>query len=298
MKANKFQPTDWLMLVVALIWGINFALIKIALREIPPMPFNGIRLLLASSILVIWLLITEGNLAVQREHIFKIILLAVSGYSIYQYIFILGINFTTASNTAVIFGIAPISMALFSWFAKHEEIKPIAWVGILLGFVGVYITIAGKSGGFSFSLKNLKGDFLILAAVLLWAHYTVAAKPLLKIYSPLKFTALTMSIGSLLFFPFSIKELIALPYSAISFKAWFCLGFSGLMALSVSLIIWFYSVRRVGSTQTAVYGNLPTVFAVIFAWLLLSESISFSLIIGGAVILLGIVFTRMGRETG
>lgn len=298
MKRIKFQPTDWLMLLVVLIWGINFALIKIALREIPPIPFNGIRLLLASVVLVIWLLAGEGNLAVQRRHIIKIVLLGVAGYTIYQYIFILGIHFTTVSNTAVIFGIAPISMALFSWLAKHEQIKPIAWVGIMLGFIGVYITIAGKSGGFSFSWKNLRGDILILAAVLLWSYYTVAARPLLKIYSPLKFTALTMSIGSLLFFPFSIKELIALPYTAISFKAWFLLAFSGLMALAVSLIIWFYSVRKVGSTQTAVYGNLPPVFAVISAWLLLSESISLSLIIGGAVIFLGIVLTRMGRETG
>ena len=124
----------------------------------------------------------------------------------------------------------------------------------------------------------------------------MAAKPLLRIYSPLKFTTLTMSIGSLLFLPFTIGELTRLPYSAISFKAWFLLAFSGVMALSVGLIIWFYSVKKVGNTQTAIYGNLPPVLAVVFAWLILSESIALSLIFGAAVIFLGIFFTRKGRE--
>lgn len=296
MKTKKFQLSDWLMLVVVLIWGVNFSLIKISLREIPPLPYNGIRLLLASAVLVVWLLITEKNLKVKKEHLLKIVLLSISGYTIYQYLFILGIHLTSASNTAVLFGLAPIAMALFSVLFKYERVKPVAWAGILLGFAGVYITVAGKAGGYTFSFETLKGDFLILIAVLIWAHYSVAARPLLKEYSPLKFTAITMSIGSLLFFPFTIGELRRLPYSSISFQAWFLLAFSGIMALSVCLIIWFYSVQKVGNSQTAIYGNLPPVLAVISAWFILSEAIYLSLIVGASVIFLGIYFTRKGRQ--
>ncbi len=294
-KKKRLQRSDWLMLSMALIWGANFSIIKISLKEIPPMPFNGIRLLLACAVLIIWLLLTEGNLKIEKKHLLKITLLSISGYTIYQYVFITGIHLTTASNTAVIFGTVPILIALFSKFLKYEKIKPIAWLGILLGFVGVYIIISGKSGGLSLTSKTLKGDLLILLAVILWAHYSVAAKPLLKVYSPLKFTTLTMTIGSLLFFPFSIKELLVLPYSTISFAAWFWLAFSGVMALSVGFIVWFYSVHKVGSSQTGIYANLPPVFAVVFAWLILAESISLSLLIGASIIFLGIFFTWKGR---
>jgi drug/metabolite transporter (DMT)-like permease len=297
MKRKPLQLSDWLMLIIALIWGANFSLIKISLREILPMPYNGIRLLLASAVLVIWLLLTEGNLKIQKKHLLKILLLSISGYTVYQYVFITGIYLTTASNTAVIFGAVPILIALFSKFLKYERIKPIAWLGILLGFAGVYIIISGKSGGLSLTSKTLKGDLLILAAVILWAHYSVAAKPLLKFYSPLKFTTLTMTIGSLLFFPFTVKELLVLPYAAISFEAWFWLAFSGVMALSVGLITWFYSVYKVGSSQTGIYANLPPVFAVVFAWLILSEAISLSLLSGASIIFLGIFFTWKGRES-
>ncbi len=296
MRHRKFQLSDGLMLVAVLIWAANYSILKIALKEIPPLPLNGIRLLLSSAVLVIWFLITERNFKVQKEHILKIVLLSISGYTIYQYIFIRGIDLTNASNTAVIFGVGPIMISLFSVVAKHETIKPIAWIGILMGFLGVYITIMGKAGGLSLSSKSLQGDLLIFGAVLLWAHYSVSARPLLRTYSPLKFTMLTMTIGSLLFFPFTIAELQTLPYAAISFKAWFCMAFSGVMALSVGLIIWFYSVQKIGNSQTAVYSNLPPALAMVFAWLLLSERISPSLMIGASIIFQGIYFTRKGRE--
>lgn len=285
------------MLLTGFIWGLNFTLVKFSLKEIPPLLFNGLRLPLASLILVIWLLMVEGNLKIKKEHLLKIILLGILGYTIYQYIFIYGINYTTASNTGVIFASAPIMITLLSALFKHEKIKAIGWAGIILGFVGVYIIISGKSGAFGFSSQTLKGDLFILFAVFLWALYSVLAAPLLKVYSSLKFTTLTMTIGSLLFFPFSIGELKTFDFAGISFNAWSCLIYSGALSLAVGLITWFFSVKRVGNSQTAVYGNLPPVFAVISAWLILSETIHFTLIIGAVIILVGILFTHLGRRS-
>ncbi len=296
MKPIKLQLSDGLMLIAVLIWGLNYALVKFSLKEIPPMPFNGLRLPLAALILVIWLLVVEGNLKVKKEHLLRIILLSIGGYTIYQYVFIYGINYTTASNTAVIFASAPIMITLLSAFFKHEKIKALGGIGIILGFVGVYLIISGNSGAFNLSSQTLKGNLFILLAVFLWALYSVSAAPLLKVYSPLKFTTLTTAIGSILFFPFSIPGLKTLDFPGISFKAWFCLIFSGAMALAVGLIIWFFSVQRVGNSQTAVYSNLSPVFGVISTWLVLSETLHFNLIIGAVIILIGIFFTQSGRR--
>ncbi len=95
-------------------------------------------------------------------------------------------------------------ISLLSSFFKHEKIKPLGWLGIALGFAGIYLVISGRAGGFALSRQTWKGDLLLFAAVFLWAHYSVSARPLLKIYSPLKFTAVTMGLGSLMFFPFSV----------------------------------------------------------------------------------------------
>ncbi len=297
MKRLKPTSNDLLMLLVVTIWALNLSLVKIALAEIPPLPYNGIRLLLAAAVLLAWLLATEKNLRLRRQDLAKIVLLSFSGYALYQYLFISGIDLTSASNTAVIFGSAPIMVSLLSSFFKHEKITPLGWLGIALGFAGIYLVVSGSRGGFALSRHTWKGDLLLFAAVFLWAHYSVSARPLLKVYSPLKFTAVTMGLGSLMFFPFSIAPLRQLSFAAVSARAWLCLLFSGLIALSLALVLWFFSVRRVGNSQTAAYSNLQPVLAVAFAWLLLGERASSSLLLGAAVIFIGIYFTRRGRDT-
>ena len=295
MKAAKLSANDGLMLLVVTIWAVNLSLVKIALSEIPPLPYNGIRLMLAAAVLLGWLLLSEKNLHFDRRDLPKIVFLSFSGYAIYQYLFITGINLTTASNTAVIFGSTPIMVSLLSSFFKHEKVTLLGWLGITLGFTGIYMVISRRAGGFSLSLQTWKGDLLLFAAVFLWAHYSVSARPLLKKYSPLKFTTVTMGLGALMFFPFSVPLLLKLPYASISLSAWLCLLFSGIGALSLAMVLWFFSVRKVGNSQTAVYSNLQPVLAVVFATLLLGEKASSSLLLGAAVIFLGIFFTRKGR---
>jgi drug/metabolite transporter (DMT)-like permease len=296
MKPIKFSANDGLMLLVVTIWAVNLSLVKISLREIPPLPYNGIRLMLAAAVLLGWLLASEKNLHFAGKDLPKIVFLSFSGYAVYQYLFITGIHLTTASNTAVIFGSTPIMISLLSSFFKHEKIRPLGWLGIALGFAGIDLVISGRSGGFSLSRQTWKGDLLLFAAVFLWAHYSVSARPLLKKYSPLKFAAVTMGLGSVMFFPFSVPQLRKLPYASISLPAWLCLLFSGLGALSLAMVLWFFSVRKVGNSQTAVYSNLQPVLAVVFAHWLLGETVTSSLLLGVAVIFVGIYFTRRGRE--
>jgi O-acetylserine/cysteine efflux transporter len=296
MSIKKISANDLLMLLVVSFWGLNLSLVKISLREIAPMPYNGIRLLLAAAVLLAWLLLSEKNLSLRRRDLPKIILLSFSGYALYQYLFISGIHLTTASNTAVIFGSTPIMISLLSSFFKHEKIKPLGWLGIILGFAGIYLVIRGRAGGFSLSQQTWKGDLLLFAAVFLWAHYSVSARPLLKVYSPLKFTAVTMGLGSLMFFPFSVPQLLRLRFASISLTAWLCMLYSGVIALSLALVLWFFSVRRVGNSQTAVYSNLQPILAIVFAQLILGERASSSLLLGAGVVFVGIYFTRRGRE--
>jgi drug/metabolite transporter (DMT)-like permease len=296
MKVKKISANDLLMLIVVAIWGLNISLVKVSLREIPPLPYNGIRLLLASAVLFFWLLLSEKNLRFAKKDLPKIIFLSFSGHALYQYLFIMGINLTAASNTAVIFGSTPIMISLLSSFFKHEKLKPLVWIGIALGFAGIYLVISGRVGGFSLTRQTWKGDLLLFAAVFLWAHYSVSARPLLKIYSPLKFTAVTMGLGSLMFFPFSVSQLQRLPYASISLQAWLCMLYSGVISLSLALVLWFFSIRKVGSSQTAVYSNLQPILAIVFAHLLLGERITPSLLLGAVVVFVGIYFTRRGRE--
>jgi drug/metabolite transporter (DMT)-like permease len=286
--------TDLFMLLIILIWAINFSFIKIALDEFNPLAFNGIRMAFASIILVLVLFITKQGLKVPKKDIWKLVILGIIGNTVYQLLFINGINLTTASNTSIIMAMTPASVALLSSLFKHEKIHWVAWLGIALSFMGFCLVITKQPGTFVFSWENLRGDLMIFCGNLVWAVYTVFSKPLLGRITPLKWSSLTLAVGTVLYLPFCVPAFSRQDFRQISFKAWAILAFSGIFALAVSYVVWYASVKRVGNSKTVIYGNVLPIFAVIFAYIFIAERIGFWQAVGALIILAGVYLTRSG----
>jgi drug/metabolite transporter (DMT)-like permease len=291
---KKFGTTDFLMLSAMLFWAINFSFVKIALRELSPLAFNGLRLLFASGLLVLILLLSGENLKVDRKTFGKIVYLGLIGNTAYQMFFIHGIDLTTASNSAIIIAMTPVFIAFLSSRMKHERVRPAAWAGILFSFAGFYLVISGRLGAIEFSSLSVRGDLLILSGNICWAVYTVFSKPLLERMSPLKLTTLTMIAGTVFFIPFCVSDISQIPFSSVSFKAWGSLFYSGLFALVICYVIWYASVERVGNTKTAIFSYLIPVFTAIFAFFLIDERITLQQAAGALIIFAGVYLVRIG----
>ena len=291
---EKLGLTDLYMLLTVLIWAVNFPLIKIALREFSPLAFNGIRLAFASLTLLFFLFLSRQGFRIQKRDIFKLIVLGIIGNTIYQLLFIQGINLTTASSTAIIMAMTPVSVALLSSLLKHEKIHWAAWVGIFLSFVGFYLVITERPDKFLFSWENLKGDMMIFLGNIVWAVYTVFSKPFLVRISPLKWSSLSLAAGTLFYLPFCIPAFSSQDFGRVSIRSWAILAYSGIFALAVSYVVWYASVKRVGNSKTAIYGNITPIFTVIFAFFLIGERISLWQGLGTLVLLSGVYLTRSG----
>jgi len=293
-EPKKFGSTDFFMLVAVLFWAVNFSFVKIALREFSPLGFNGIRLFFASLILIIILFLSRESFSIARSDLWKIFVLGIIGNTVFQLFFIHGLNWTTASNTSIVMAMTPVFVALLSTLLKHEKIHWAAWLGIVISFVGFYFVITKQVGTFHFELSSLRGDLLIFTGNIFWALYTVFSKPLLGRISPLKLTTATLAIGTFFYLPFSARDIVQLRWSDISFQAWAALFYSGLFAIAISYVIWYASVKRVGNSKTAIFGNITPVFAVIFAYIFLSERLTSLQITGALVIFAGVYLTRLG----
>lgn len=291
---KKFGATDIFMLLAVMCWAINFPLIKIALREFSPMGFNGIRLFLASLILIIVLFISGERFSLAKSDILKIFVLAIIGNTAFQLLFIHGLNWTTASNTSVIMAMTPVFVALLSVLLKQEKIHWAGWLGIVISFIGFYFIITKHVGTFHFSWEELRGDLMILIGNLFWAIYTVFSKPFLEKISPLKWTSITLAVGTVFYLPFAALDIVRIQWSEISFQAWAALIYSGLFAIAICYVIWYASVRRVGNSKTAIYGYLSPIFTILFAYLLISERITLLQIGGALIIFAGVYLTRSG----
>jgi drug/metabolite transporter (DMT)-like permease len=291
---EKFGVTDLYMLLAILIWAVNFAFIKIALTEFSPSAFNGIRMAFASVVLLLLLLLSRQGFGVRKRDIWKLVALGIIGNTVYQMLFIQGINLTTASSTAIIMAMTPVSVALLSSLLKHEKLHWAAWVGIWLSFVGFYLVITEQPGKFLFDRQNLKGDMMIFLGNVVWAVFTVFSKPLLGRITPLKWSSLSLAVGTFFYLPFCIPALSHQDFSQISIHSWAILAYSGLFALAISYIIWYASVKRVGNSKTAIYGNITPVFTVVFSFILIGERINPWQALGALVLLIGVYITRSG----
>jgi drug/metabolite transporter (DMT)-like permease len=295
-NSSRLGATDLFMLLAIVVWGFNFSVIKIALREFTPGSFNGPRLAIASLLLLAFLRLKEGTIAPPRGDFFKLLVLGVLGNTCYQFLFLNGIRRTTASSTSLILTMTPILIALLSAIFLKERIHWIGWAGILTSFFGLYFVVFENGAGVSIGREGLKGNLMILVGNIFWAVYTVFSKPLLERMSALRLATLTLSYGALFYLPLTVREIAALHWRELSGLSWAALLFSAVFAIAMSYVVWYSSVKRVGNTKTGIFSNITPVFTVIFAQLLLGERIGLTKVIGALVIILGFYLTRFGHR--
>ncbi len=185
-----------MLVFMSVIWGLNFTAIKGALTDFQPLTFNAIRFGASSLFLLGLLWLREGSIGVQRKDLARFVMLAFVGNTAYQLFFINGIALTTATNSALILATTPIFIILFGAFLNVEKVTSRVVQGVILSFVGVVMIVLGSGNSLTFSDQSLLGDLLIVANPICWSIYTVLSKPMLKEYSPLRLTAVTMAIGA------------------------------------------------------------------------------------------------------
>jgi len=295
LKSPAFGLSDLLMLSAVVMWGINFSLVKIGLRELSPGGFNGLRMFVTAAILLGLLGLTKRKFGgLVRGDLGRLALLGVMGNAVYQVLFIGAMSRTTASNTSLILALSPIFVAFLSAILGIEKIHWAAWLGILISFSGLYLILARTNGGFSLASDGVQGDIMIFVGTILWAGYTVFSKSFLERLSPLQFSAATVAFGAAAYLPLTVGDIVRIPWSRVSFKAWGALVVSALFGLVIGYLIWYTSVQRVGNARTAVYSNLTPAFTAFFAWMLLGEKMEAVQLVGAAVILGGVYLTRAG----
>lgn len=287
---------DGALLLMVLIWGSNFSVVKVALRDFPEIPFNAMRLLIGSAVflgVIWWQRDSERQQApLSRTDWLQLLFLGAVGTFLYQLCFVGGVRRTSVANGSLIVGCSPIVIALLSAWAGHERIKPVRWVGVFLALGGLYLVV-GR--GAELSSQTLYGDALMIAAVLCWAVYSVASQPILKRHSALTVIGLTFSIGAALYVVMMVPVLLRVDWSAISAESWGLMVASALLALNLSYYIWYTGLKKLGGSRTSVYSYLTPVVAMVVAAVWLSEPISANQVAGAGAIFTGLLITRFGN---
>jgi drug/metabolite transporter (DMT)-like permease len=291
-----FTRLDGLLLVMILIWGSNFSLVKVALRDFPEIPFNAMRMLVATTVYLATLWWTrepaQPRQPLTRQDWRQLFFLGLVGTLLYQFCFVSGVRRTSVGNGSLIIGVSPIVIALMSAAAGHERIRPMRWVGVFTALTGLYFVVGH---GVDFSGTTIYGDLLMMGGVICWATYSVASQPILRRHSPLTVIALTFSIGGMLYFLTMIPFLLDADWGAVSAFSWVLMAASALLALNLSYWIWYTGLKRLGGSRTSVYSYLTPIVAMVVAAVWIGEPISGNQMAGAGAILAGLLITRFAH---
>ena len=195
------------------------------------------------------------------------ILTALGGTS-----FILAIHYTSIAKTLVIISTSPIMVAIISLLMLKEKPEFYTWISMIIVFIGIYIVMAGDSGG-----MNLMGNFFALASVIIGGF----SFTLLRKYKNVNMVP-AMAVNGIViaFIGFIFADSLVL--SSQSMLYIFASGI--VLAASFSLIT--IAPQYIPAPEVAMFFPLGTVLGTLIAWIVLKEEPSSNALIGGAIVII------------
>jgi drug/metabolite transporter (DMT)-like permease len=282
-----------MLLGAVLLWALNVTVTKYMLEHgWLPLAYATIRYFVAIAIFWIYTWWRERSFRIERADWIYVGIAAATIF-VNQLCFVYSLEFAHASTVSLLFGTCPMFVGLISIAFRQAEVHRSFWIGAGLTFGGVALIAAGAGGGL---ISGWKGDVLAIMLAVTWAGYTVAIAPLMRSYSPYRISAVVLAIGWLPLALVSIPQISRQDF-AFSGTVWLAFAYAVLGPLFLTNILWFTAVDRVGAARASIFNNMQPFFGVLFALLILSESIHGLEIAGGVLIFIGIAYERVWRPT-
>ncbi len=300
-ETSRTWKYELALLGVVLIWGLNFPVVKGALRYMSPFAFNAFRFTLSVGLMAIpfyasWRKTSPGRRSFLRQRWKTLLGLGLLGHVAYQVLFISGVHRTTSGNAALIMAGAPLWTALCGHLLHIERLRSLAWGGLLLSLTGTALVVIAGPADVRFTQETLTGNMIMLLASTSWGAYTALSKPVLRRITPIELTFLTMATAPPILWLLALPEMATLPWSSIPLWVWLAIVFSGALSTGIAYMIWNSAIRQVGASHTAVFGNLVPFISLAGGYILLGEPVALMQILGGGLIIGGLLLMRRARS--
>lgn len=285
---------DALLVVCVVIWGLNFTVIKEALANgFEPLAFGSTRFSIATAAFVGVSLARGERLRVTRRD-----LLVMAGWSaavaVNQIGFAYSFHLATASTIALLFGTLPIFAGFYSQLAGIDRLSSRRWLAAAISFSGVGMVAIGVHGTPS---GHVGGILISLVAPATFSLYSIGLTPYVHRYGTYTVNLLISLFALPPLLAIASPQLASMDWGAVTPLGWLCLAYSALVAYTLTNLLWFVAVKRVGTARAAVYANLQPFIGAVFAVLILSETMTALEWLGGAAIAAGIVLSRTGSAS-
>ncbi|HVC33347.1 MAG TPA: DMT family transporter [Chloroflexota bacterium] len=284
-------PPRWGRLRVAcafgalcLVWGMAFVVLRIGLREAPPLTFTALRAFVGGVALAACLLANGRPLPLDRSTQITAVVMGTANVAGFWGLQSLAILRITPGEAAILVYVQPLLVALGAWLILDERLSLLAALGLLAGFAGVVLVIGGQA--LLQPHSSWVGYLCALGGALCWAIGTIYFKARPAAQSLLWIAALQAIYGSL---PLAMLALaVEHPRVVLTLTLFWTVAYAGFGASALAYVLWFSLLRQHAASRVAAFVFLVPLVAVVGDSVVLGDRFGPSAVIGGALIVLGI----------
>ncbi|HEY7748678.1 MAG TPA: DMT family transporter [Aestuariivirgaceae bacterium] len=288
LSTSSFLPYAALLLAVVM-WGLVPVALRYLVKDMRPETILFLRLFPAGLFAVL-ILLAVGMKPMARQDWQRLVLAALLGNCGYQILAHFGIETVPASWTGIIFSLEPLFVALFAVALAREQLTAQLVTGMAIALAGVGILSLGSASSVV-SNVGLMGLMLVFLSTMGWGIYTVLIRPLAIRYGSFEISCLTLAVSGL-FMALFIRPGIDSEIAELSMPQWGAMGFLVIFGTLFAVILWNYGITRIESSAAGMFLYVQPAVAGLGGVLLLSETVTWPLIAGGAIVLAGVAISQ------
>ncbi|MBL7714057.1 MAG: DMT family transporter [Bdellovibrionales bacterium] len=276
------------LLAVQLLFGINYVVSKFVLHAFPPLVWASGRIIIASIImLAVALLLRRKHPKPDRKFFVPLIFFALLGTVINQASFLVGLNYTTSTNSAILNTLIPIFTLLIVTLRGQEPATPRRVLGFVSAFVGVLIMRRVEE--FTLSNTTWIGDLLTILNCLSYAIFLSYGKKFLEKHDPIWTTTWLFFYGSIGLTLLAIPDYSRFHMPVINSQLAWAMVFAIVGATLLTYFLNFWALANAKSSMVALFIYLQPVVASFIAWIWMNETVGARTVLASLFILIGFV---------
>lgn len=285
----------------AVIIGLSFLFVKIALQYSNPIDTLAYRFIIAFTALSIPVILGKVRISYQGKPLLPLILLAAMyplGFFLFQ---TYGLQHATSSEGGILAAFGPVLTAILAAFFLKETTSPLQKLSISLSVAGVVLIFVMKGAGLS--LSNLTGIILLFLSNLTFAGYSIMARSLLKRYTLMEVTYFMLGVGCTVFLSLSLwthafaGTLGHFLDPLANAKLVGAVLYLGVLSSLATALAGNYAISKLGASRASIFSNLSTVVSIAAGALLFGEELGIHHAVGTILIVGGVWGTnRLGKK--
>ena len=279
-----------MLLILSAIWGSAFIAIKLSLEYFAPVSVASYRLIIASIFLLIFYIIGQYKTLLSKNDLIMLIFVGIVGNFLPFYLISWSEQHIQSSTAGILMGIGPIlTLVLAHFFTKDDKFNSVKLISIIIGFIGVLFIFEIETL-FNIQSSNkiqMISKFLIIIAALGYMSSNIVAYNTLKHIDSFSITFFATLFGALISIPFLIFSEFNQP-SYFSIKSILPILYLGIFPTALAFQLRYHITKTSGPVFLSYVAYLIPIFALIWGFILLSEKIYFSSIVGITLILIGV----------